>query len=122
MHLDPHMTLTVGENTSFSSRYYTALVELPGFVQSDFVKIGANVSLTGANNAWGIALIGTNLTNRFTTSYCANGNAQNGLILGGQIAGGPTEGPAGEDEAICYPDPPRQILLQFTIRPLGLLN
>ena len=108
--------IVFGTNTIYSSAYSTALVDLPGFEQHAFAKLGANIALRGNEDRWEVALIGNNLTNKYTTSLCFNTNLQNATVLGGQIAGGVTNGPAGQDEAACTVERGREVNLRFTVK------
>lgn len=109
-------TLVFGTNTLYSSEYTTTLVDLPGFEQGPFAKVGANIALRGPDKKWEIALIGNNLTNQYTSSLCFNSNLQNATVLGGQISGGTTNGAAGNDEAACTVERGRDVTLRFSVR------
>jgi iron complex outermembrane receptor protein len=116
------MTVALGANATFSTKYSTALVDLPGFPQKGFAKFNANVALRGANDAWELALIGSNLGNKITTGQCFNSNTQNGVVFGGQTAGGATSGPAGGDEAVCLADRGREVRIRLTVKAMDLLG
>jgi outer membrane receptor protein involved in Fe transport len=108
--------LVVGANIDYTDRYMTVLPDLPGFYQGSFVKFDANVTFKGPQDAWEVALVGNNIGNRLTEAWCANSNVRNGTILGGQISGGTTTGPAGPDQNACSLDPPREVWLRLMVR------
>jgi outer membrane receptor protein involved in Fe transport len=110
------MKLSVGALGSFSSSYLLNLIDQPGFYQSGYMKVGANITLHGRDDRWEFALIGNNLTNRITSANCFNSNSQNGVFFGGQIAGAATGGPAGLDEAACVAERGREVWVRATIR------
>jgi outer membrane receptor protein involved in Fe transport len=116
------MSLTLGTSVNYSSKYATALVETQGLEQSAYAQIGANIGLKGPNDKWELALIGKNLTDKYVSSWCINSNIQNGTVLGGQIAGGPAQGPAGGDETVCSVQRGREIWFRVTLRPLVWLG
>src|SRR5690606_4008552 len=88
------MKLVLGGNANYTSRYATTLVDLPGMEQSGFAKIDANLALRGPEDRWELALIGKNLTNKYTTAWCINTNVENATVFGGQISGGDDNGAA----------------------------
>ena len=92
-----------------------SLPDLPGFKQGGYYKIDANLSLSGRNDAWEVALIARNLNNKITTGWCANSNLRNS-IFGGQIAGGATSGPAGPDQSACSLDRGRELWARLTLK------
>ncbi|CAN7627801.1 TonB-dependent receptor [Phenylobacterium sp. LjRoot219] len=114
------LTLALGANASYTSEYSTALINAPGFYQDAYGKLNANIALRGREDAWEVALIGNNLTNEIVAAGCTNSNPQNGSVLGGQISGGTTKGPAGDDEAACIPERGRYVGLRVTFRPLRM--
>jgi iron complex outermembrane receptor protein len=118
--LSNQLTLAFGSSTQYSGRFYTNLVELPDYVQGSYFKTSANITLKGHNDAWELAFIGNNLNNKITAGLCSNSNTQNGTIFGGQIAGGPTKGPAGSDELGCVAERGRELWIRVTVRPLEL--
>jgi len=116
------LKLAMGTSANYSSSFYTNLVTLPEYKQGDFVKLGANIALRSEERGWEMALIGNNLTNRITAALCSNSNTQAGTVFGGQIAGGPTKGPAGSDELGCVPERGREVWLRLTLRPGQLFS
>lgn len=110
------MTLAFGSTTGYSSEYYTNLVAQRDFQQDSYFKTSANIALRGPEDKWEVALIGNNLANRITAGTCANANIQNGVIFGGQLTGGETKGPAGDDEVFCVPERGRELLIRLTWR------
>lgn len=117
MTVGPDLTLALGANVTYSSKYSTVLVDLPGFEQKGYSMIGANAALRGRNDAWEVALVGRNLTNKFIASWCTNSNLQNATVLGGQISGGTTQGAAGSDEGACSVQRGRELWVRLTLKP-----
>jgi iron complex outermembrane receptor protein len=89
-------------NASFSSGYYTVADLLPDSWQTGWVTMDASVHLSAASNAWSVALIGRNLTNRL-------------YVLGASDYGTVTPGVMAD--AFGYTNRARQVMLQFTVRP-----
>jgi iron complex outermembrane recepter protein len=114
MPVHEEMKLTFGANANYVSQYTTVVPDLPGFVQPSYVKVDANIALHGKDDRWQLAFIGIDLNNRLTTGWCANAGLRNG-IFGGQIAGGPTSGPAGSDNSTCYVQRGRQLWGRLTV-------
>jgi iron complex outermembrane receptor protein len=110
--------LIISNNNHYSSKYLTAIGFRPDYFQDGFFKSDLGLTLQGANDRWEVAVIGKNITDRHTTSNCNNTNAAAGL-LGGQVTGGTTSGPAGIDEVGCYMDPGRELWLRVTLRPFN---
>ena len=117
--------LTLSNNNAFTSRYVTFLaVGRPNNddYQGSFVKSDLSLSLRGRGGAWELALIGKDLNNRITTGNCQPANFANGVVLGGQVTGGTTSGPAGLSETECWVDGGRQVWLRLTVRPFASHN
>jgi iron complex outermembrane receptor protein len=113
------LTLSISNMNQFSSRYLTDLGLRSDFYQSSFFKTDVTVALKDTRDRWEFALIGKNLGDVLTTSSCLNFNAQNGAVLGGEVTGGTTRGPAGVDEVSCYMDRGREVWLRLTLRPFN---
>lgn len=104
------LTLAFGAGANYVSDYSTNLVDPPGgFEQDNYVKVDAHLALRGRNDRWEVALIGLNLGDELTRAVCFNSNSQNGGILGGQLNGAATGGPAGSDEAGCNVERGREV-------------
>jgi outer membrane receptor protein involved in Fe transport len=110
-------TVNVGMNGQYSSKYLTNLGDRDDFYQDDFFKLNASVALSGANDAWEVALIGNNVTNKLTTGACTNLNYPGGQVIPGSITGGVAKGPAGSDELVCTIDRGREVWLRLTVKP-----
>jgi iron complex outermembrane receptor protein len=115
------MKLSFGVAANYSSKYYTSLLLLPGYVQDDFTKVNANVALRSDDDSWEVALIGNNINNEITTSNCLNAPLQGAVVFGGTIQGTDTRGPGGDDYPFCLPERGREVWLRVTARP-GFLN
>ena len=109
----------VGANGQYSSKFLTALGRRPDFYQPAFVKLNANVAVGAPNDSWEVALIGTNLTNKFTTGNCTQFAGATANILP-PITGGTTRNAAGVDELACIVEPGRQVFLRLTLRPAAM--
>ncbi|CAN7229128.1 TonB-dependent receptor [Phenylobacterium sp. LjRoot219] len=111
------LTLVVSNANQYSSKYLANLGDRADFYQQGFIKSDLTLALRGADERWEVALIGKNLTDRLTAGNCINFNAANGQILGGQVTGGTTRGPAGVDEVGCFADRGRELWVRVTFRP-----
>jgi iron complex outermembrane receptor protein len=116
------LTVTLGANASYTSQYYTSIVELPNFVQPSYVKANASITLAGARDEWQVALIGNNLNDKVTAASCANGNMGGATVFGGQQAGKATGGPAGDDYELCAAERGRAVWLRVEVRPFEMLR
>jgi iron complex outermembrane receptor protein len=116
------MTVALGANTTFSSKYATALIDTTGFEQKGWAMWGANISLKGPKDKWEAAVIGKNLGNKYISGWCINSNVQNGTVLGGQISGAATQGTAGGDESVCSIQRGREVWFRVTVRPLAWMD
>jgi outer membrane receptor protein involved in Fe transport len=112
------MTLALSNNNYFTSKFLAGPGLRPDFYQTGYIKVDAGLTLKGKDDRWEIALIGKNITEKYTSSNCSPSNFQNGL-LGGEITGGTTAGPAGTDEMVCYMDPGREFWIRLTFHPFG---
>lgn len=114
------MKLELTNNNQYSSRYVTYLAtNRPNNdnFQRSYIKVDASVALKPEEENWEVALIGKNITGKYTASNCAAGNFAGGNIIGGSITGGTVSGPPGYSEVGCYSDPGRAVYLRLTIRP-----
>lgn len=109
--------LVLGATAHYSSEYEAALAMVRSTRQDAYVKTSASIALRAANNAWELALIGNNLSDRVTSGNCTVANIANGSIFGGTIDGGAESGPAGVGQSVCWSDRGREVHLQFTLRP-----
>lgn len=117
----PNHTLSFGSSVQYSSAYTTTLGERPDTIQGAFAKLNANIAIKENDGGWELALIGTNLTNKFTTGNCTIFDAAGGNVLAPSAGGFPTSG-VGLAETACIPDPGRQVYVKLTLRPLALQN
>lgn len=117
----PKMALTLGSTVSYTSRFYTAILDLPAYLQGGYTEVSSNIALNGPDDKWQVALIGNNLTDKVVAgSYCSNANPNNAAFLGGQQSGKATGGPSGTDAPDCAADPGRVVWLRVSWRPLGM--
>ena len=112
------MKLIFSNNNYFTSKFLTYPGRLASFSQKSYIKEDASLTLQGPDNRWEVAVIGKNLSKRFTSNNCSPSNYQGGLI-GGEITGGNAAGPAGVDEVLCYMDPGRELWIRLTLRPFA---
>ncbi|MCB2060256.1 MAG: TonB-dependent receptor, partial [Novosphingobium sp.] len=89
MPVGDEMTLGLGTDAQFSSKYLGNLGVFEDFFQKAYAKINANVTLKGKNDAWEVAFIGNNLTNKLTLGSASSANYAGGLFFGGVVTGGP---------------------------------
>ena len=116
--LPSKLTLGLGADLQYSSRYDVDIGNRERGYQGRFAKLGAHLRLAGPDDRWEVALIGTNLTNRYTTGGCLNFNYPGGGgVFPGTITGAPIKGPAGSGEVLCGFEPGREFWLRLTVRP-----
>jgi iron complex outermembrane receptor protein len=114
------MTLSIGGNVTYTDDFFQALLTDPNFIQKAYAKVGASVALKGRDDAWEVALIGNNLTDKITAGYCYNGSRQGATIFGGVVSGTNARGPGGGDYPGCIAERGREVWLRVTVRPLLL--
>jgi outer membrane receptor protein involved in Fe transport len=115
------MTLQLGSHTSYSSSYYVDLAERSDMLQKGYAKTDLSVTLRGPNDGWELALIGRNLADKLTASYCSNTQSRTGELAPGlQTTGGVSSGPVGPDEVACSIDRGREVWLRLTVRPFNM--
>lgn len=111
------LKLSLSNTNYYSTDYPVALAARRDFYQEGVWKHDASIALADRDDRWEVAVIGKNLTRKYTTSSCITANYANGS-LGGQITGGTGAGPAGVDEVGCLMDPGPEIWLRLTFRPV----
>lgn len=110
-----------GVNGQYSTKFLKNLGVRDDFYQPSYFKLNANVSIGAANDAWELALIGNNLTNKFTAGNCTQFSGATGQIFLAPVTGVNTRNAAGVDELACMPEPGRQVFLRLTLRPTAIL-
>jgi outer membrane receptor protein involved in Fe transport len=113
------MGLGFSADAQFTSKYLTGLGNRPDLFQSGFAKLNASITLRGKNEAWEVALIGNNITNKLNVNNTSSANYAGGVFFPGAISGGPARGPSGQDELLGYVDRGREIWIRVTLRPLA---
>jgi len=116
--INSKLDLIFHNNNTFSSRFLAGPGLRSDFYQSAYFKVDAGITLKSSDDLWELALIGKNLTRKYTATNCSPSNFQAGL-LGGEITGGNIAGPSGTDEMVCYMDPGRELWVRLTLRPFG---
>jgi len=111
------LRMEFGVNGQYSSKFLKNLGRRNDFYQPAFFKLNANVSVAAENDSWELALIGSNLTNKFTAGNCTQFSGATGQIFLAPVTGTNTRNAAGVDELACIPDPGRQVFLRLTLRP-----
>jgi iron complex outermembrane receptor protein len=106
-----------GANGEYSSKFLKNLGRRDDFFQPAFTKWNANISIGAEDDSWEVALIGNNLTNKFTAGNCTQFSAATGQVLLAPLSGGTARNAAGVDELACIVDPGRQVWLRLTLRP-----
>ncbi|MFC0205172.1 TonB-dependent receptor [Novosphingobium soli] len=114
------MKLTLGLNGQYSSKFLRNLGDRADFYQPAFFKLNGNVALAGDTDGWELALIGNNLTNKYTSGNCTQFSGATGQIFLSPLTGGTTRNAAGVDELACIPDRGREVFLRLTLRPFSL--
>ena len=113
------MRLGFGSDVQYSSKYLTllGLAKLrPYFYQRAFAKINATVSLDGPDDAWELAFIGNNLTNKLVLNTTSGVSPQGGGFFVPAITGGPARNVAGLDESIGFVDRGRELWVRLTVK------
>jgi outer membrane receptor protein involved in Fe transport len=90
-------------NVNFSSYYQADPYLNPYGIQAGYATIDAALRFGKINGPWEFAVIGRDLNNRY--------------IVSSGLEEGTTTGPGQIGDVIDYVNRPRQILLQFTVRP-----
>jgi iron complex outermembrane receptor protein len=112
------LKLGLGANVQYSSKFLKNLGRnRDDFFQPAFAKLNANVRVGAANDAWEVALIGNNLTDKYTAGNCTQFSGATGQILAPPVSGAAARNASGVDELACIPDPGRQVFLRLTLRP-----
>lgn len=111
------LRLGFGVNGQYSSKFLKNLGRRSDFFQPAFVKLNANLSVGAENDSWEVALIGNNLTNKFTAGNCTQYSGATGQIFASPVFGTPVRNAAGVDELACIPDRGREVFLRLTFRP-----
>jgi iron complex outermembrane receptor protein len=119
LQLPSGMSVNFSETNAYTSRFLTTPGLRADFWQGGYFKADATIQLNGIDDKWEIALIGKNLGASLTTSNCSASNGANGSILGGDVSGGVTTGPAGAAEVLCRMESGREVWLRFTLKPFG---
>jgi iron complex outermembrane receptor protein len=117
--VNDHMTVHFNETNSYVSRFLTVPGLREDFYQNGYLKVDASVALRTNDDRWELALIGRNITNKITTANCSSANTANGAILGGDLTGAATHGPAGVGELLCRVENGREVWFRVTFRPLS---
>ncbi len=109
--------LNLGADAQFSTSYPGALSLRKDVIQKSYATVNATVSFGREDGSWDFAVIGNNLTNKYTCGSHTTLNYANGQLLGGQNTGGHGFGPAGVDEITCVTRPGREVWVRLTVRP-----
>jgi outer membrane receptor protein involved in Fe transport len=111
--------LGLGGDVQYSSKYLTLLglaKVRPHFYQKSFFKLNTNISLTGADDAWELAFVGNNLTNKIVTHTQGSAAIAGGLFFVGGITGGSGKGLGGLDETLSQAERGRELWIRLTVR------
>jgi iron complex outermembrane recepter protein len=110
------MTLGLGADAQFSSKYLTNIGGDDTLFQKAFAKFNLSASLKGAGNRWELSFIGNNVANELSRNLCIISNYAGITVFPGEIFGGPARGPAGKDETYCTLDRGRELWTRLTLR------
>ncbi len=111
--------LGLGSDVQYSSKYLTLLglaKVRPNFYQKSFFKLNTNISISGANDAWELAFVGNNLTNKIVTHTQGSAAIAGGLFFVGGITGGKSAGLGGLDETLSQAERGRELWIRLTVR------
>ncbi|MCX7863972.1 MAG: TonB-dependent receptor [Novosphingobium sp.] len=114
------LAIGVGGDAQFASKYAALLGsdDQSEIFQKAYAKLNFHLSLKDENDAWEVAFIGNNLTNKMTLSNVSKSNFAGGSVLPGLISGGPALGPAGLAETAGVVDRGRELWIRLTLRPM----
>jgi iron complex outermembrane receptor protein len=111
------LDLIFSNDNVYASKYKANLGLRDDYLRKGYFKADVALTLKASDNRWEFALIGKNVTDRYTATTCSPINVANGTVLGGAITGGTTRGPSGIDELTCFADRGREIWVRLTLRP-----
>ncbi len=117
------MRLDLGVNAQYSSKFLRGLGRfngLPGLTQPAYTKINANVSFGPDDEGWRIAVIGNNLTDKFTAGNCTTFSAATGQVIAPPVSGAQARNATGLDELACIPDRGREVFVRLSVKFGGL--
>ena len=121
MDIGSNLRLAMAFDGQYSSKFNRGLNKhRDDLVQPGYVKLNANVALKSADDAWELALIGNNLTNKFTAGNCTVFSAATGQVIAPPLSGADVRNATGVDELACIPEKGRQIFLRLTLRPSAM--
>jgi len=116
------LKITLANSNQYSSRFVTFLaVGRPreDNYQGGYIKSDLSLALGDRDDRWEVALIGKNVGDKITSSFCSATNFAGGTALGAPITGGATSGPAGFAEKGCNTERGRSVWLRLTVRPFN---
>ncbi len=116
------MTLTIGGNVTYSSKYLANPLARYDMWQDAYTKYSASVALSGRDNGWEVMLIGDNLTDELVYGNCGETDYANAGFLGDLVTGAETVGGSGLTELSCNVDPGRAVWVKVTLRPFALFG
>jgi iron complex outermembrane receptor protein len=119
MPVSDDFNLVITNSNQTTTEYLATLGRRSDFTLPGFIKTDLSLTLQGPRDRWEVALIGKNLGNKVTGTYCSSYNAANGQLFGGEITGGTGRGPAGIDEFACFGSRGREIWIRATVRPFN---
>ena len=114
--------LALGVNAQYSSKFLRGLGRfdgIQGLTQPAYAKINANIAFGPEDKTWEVALIGKNLTDKFTSGNCTTFSAATGQIFLAPETGTSMRNAAGLDELACITDRGREVFVRLTLRPFG---
>ena len=120
--LGANLKITLTNSNQYSSRFVTYLaVGRPGEdnYQGSYVKSDLSLAVGDRDDRWELALIGKDIGDEITSSFCSATNFAGGTVLGAPITGGATSGPAGYAEKGCNTERGRSVWLRLTDRPFN---
>lgn len=115
------LRMLLGADAQYSSKFLRLLGQhRSDFFQPGYVKLNANVALRSKNDAWEVALIGNNLTNKYIAGNCTNFSGATGQIFSSPLTGAAGRNASGVDELACIPEKGREVFLRITLRPSAM--
>ncbi len=115
-----NLEMVIASNNQYSSKVPTFLaVGRPNedHYQRRFIKSDLSFTLKDIDERWEVALIGKNIGDKITSTFCSAADFSTAQTFGASTTGGPAPGLSGWAEVGCYTERGRSVWLRLTWRP-----